>query len=363
MDYNTKSLPKKHFTKEQIEHFRAVNTADFMNWYQPGSVVLLNGSYRLKNDHSMVFNGIWARDFSAPESSKQGQRNPVPGLDAVMQLCSLNFYQAACAINDFFNAKLPSSCPPVETALTRTLLQKRLEDRTYENATNSWEVFAYLTKTRHIHPEVVKQNFRNGNIYVEKLPKGYNILFPMYDCDVPTEDEIVGFERCGILSNKDFRYKGSITAVPNEYFDIWFSIPQANCKAAVYVFESAIDALSFQSLVHLGKLKLPEDKTIIFLSLRGVHFKILEHFLINTPETDEIVLCVDADEAGDNLCKQVEARLKDEYMISQMRTPLIKSTAKDWNEVLRVIEQNLESTIGKSPHIPYIENEKGELPF
>ena len=125
-DY-TKSLPKKHFSKEQLQQFREINLPAFLLWYDKGSVVFANGSYRLTDNQSVVLNGKWARDFAAEKSPTLPRQNPASDITAIEQICGLNFYQAAFAINDFLSSGTGANTPAVEKTLTVERLEREID--------------------------------------------------------------------------------------------------------------------------------------------------------------------------------------------------------------------------------------------
>lgn len=96
----------------------------------------------------------------------------------------------------------------------------------------------------------------------------------------------------------------------------------------LYVFESAIDLISFVQL-------FPENlKEQSYLALGGVGGKALEHFLTTHKNVKDVYLCLDSDEAGDNACLRLAKQIPESLRIIR-----IKPTLKDWNELI----QNLDS--------------------
>lgn len=330
-DY-TKALPKKHFSKEQLQQFREINLPAFLLWYDKGSVVFANGSYRLTDNQSVVLNGKWARDFAAEKSPTLTRQNPASDITAIEQICGLNFYQAAFAINDFLSSGTGANTPAVEKTLTVERLEREIDAGKYEPAGSSKTAWAYLTATRHIVPEVVRDYLKKDHLYIEPLPRGCNILFVITEPAKPLT--ICGFERCGVLSGSGYRYKGSIIAIPNTSFADVIESGQAD-RSRVFVFESAIDVMSFRSLIALGKVPFPQNERWVLLSLRGLHRQMLLNRLDFDGAKAEIVLCVDNDEAGEQFCDNV---IRHEQgtgrAIYTLRDVLKGCGAKDWNDLL-----------------------------
>ena len=89
------------------------------------------------------------------------------------------------------------------------------------------------------------------------------------------------------------------------------------------VFEAPIDLLSFIEL-------FPKNwQQHNYLSLGGVSGKALQQFLSERPDVERVFLCLDADKAGEDACKRLEALLPDTVSVTR-----IQPCMKDWNDVL-----------------------------
>lgn len=334
-DYKKGNLPKKHFSKERLNYLREhTNLADFFSWYAPDSVIKWDGSYRLASNHSVVLNGIWYRDFAAPESNVPGKKNPVCGIDAVMQHFDLNFYQAVHAVNDFTNEHLSSAFPPIESLLTVEKLAEHIKNGTYIPFDGNINAWAYLERTRKIPAEIIRAYNKEKLLYVEPLENGVNLLFARYD---PEDGKtILGFERCGVLSNKENRFKGCISASPNSVFWRVLSPKESSSPPIheVYVFESAIDVMSFEAMVQAGLIYIPSDRYAELISLGGLKPNSLKKYLEHSQPNGEVILCVDADKAGDIFEEKVLDYMGERGACSK-RYILTEHGTKDWNELLK----------------------------
>lgn len=117
-----------------------------------------------------------------------------------------------------------------------------------------------------------------------------------------------------------------------------FSLPR-NEKKTLYVFESAIDCLSFVELQREGNRMWKPDN---YLSLSGVYQSCdefspdtplplaLAQFLESSPQIEKIQLCLDADETGQNAAQTLISLLKKSFDI----TYLPPAHGKDYNEML-----------------------------
>jgi len=94
----------------------------------------------------------------------------------------------------------------------------------------------------------------------------------------------------------------------------------------LYAFESAIDLLSFLTLVEAGEIKADIENSVL-LSLGGVKPEVLYTCLNAYEVAERVFLCVDNDEAGENFLngfRGIEG-------FTELRP---KSIYKDWNDQL-----------------------------
>ena len=335
----TNQLPKKHFGKEQQARMRSINLECFMLWYDSTLIYRPDSSCRLVANKSVVLHEQWARDFAKDDCNISGQKNPCTGLDFCMQYLGLTFYQAMYVINEFFNEPQAQEAP-LETHTTMEQIRERLKSESYIPAAGNRQVFAYLLKTRHIELEVIRDFQRAKCLYAEVLPKGYNLLFPFWDFEREEEGEIIGFERCGLLSDgQEHRYKGCIVTEPHTCFSYIQNSPITNKKGVLMVFESAIDMMSFLSLVASHKIRLPIDRAVTMISVRGLHYKAYKQYIDQHPNIAHVVLCVDGDEAGNRFAEKVKREEERDYSVTVLSAYLVSNGVKDWNELLKVAER------------------------
>lgn len=322
-------LPKKNFSKEKIALMNSTNLEWFVLWYDSTLIKREDKSCRLVSNHSIVLNDCFAFDFAKANSNKQGEKNPCRPLDFCVQYLGFTFCQALYLMNEYLST-ISNGSQPMETKLTTELLNKQMKDGRYVKAVSNKQVYAYLLLTRKIDPLVIRALQHQECLYAEVLSKGYNVAFPLFN-DLA---EIVGFELCGVLSNKDdYRYKGSVVAEPNSCF-YYVNTPKdtAGQQASLFVFESAIDVASFMSLVATKKVILPKGKSNYMISLRGLHYKILAKFIDEHPDIDNVNICVDCDKAGKGFFEEVKSKVA--LPINDFGTFLQEHNAKDWNELL-----------------------------
>ena len=57
-------FPRECFSKAQCSNMRSIDLIDFMYWYEPTMLIKSKGNVRLKDNKSVVLNGIWCKDFA-----------------------------------------------------------------------------------------------------------------------------------------------------------------------------------------------------------------------------------------------------------------------------------------------------------
>lgn len=150
----------------------------------------------------------------------------------------------------------------------------------------------------------IEQNFKNSNaVFVHKNEKG----------------ETVGGEIQGINSFK--RYKGIVSGTGNSAFT-FMPVPSKDGKPdRAYIFESAIDLMSFYSFCNKKKLE-----GAVFISMAGLKPTVPKKL---QEQGVKIISCVDNDDAG----RKFEA--ENGFVRSEsVKKILDEQGFKDWNELL-----------------------------
>lgn len=174
-----------------------------------------------------------------------------------------------------------------------------------ERADNMRRVFAYLCQTRKISTEIVSQLAHLRLLYQDV--RG-NAVFVHRD----NSDNAIGAEIQGTYSQK--RYKGVAKGTVDSVFSIKFGEPR-KC----YVFESAIDLLSFWQLADRQKIQ-----GSLLVSMAGLKYSSIK-WIADSGMT--IYSCTDNDSAGREFtlyhgfrsCQQI----------------LEENSVKDFNELLQ----------------------------
>lgn len=197
--------------------------------------------------------------------------------------------------------------------------EKKKELELPEKNPDMKKVFAYLCKTRMLKPENVTELAKAGLLYQDK--KG-NAVFLHKDED----GKIVGAEIQG--TNTFQRFKGVASGTSDSVFSVKIGEPK-KC----YVFESAIDLLSFKQLAKPEKIQ-----NSLLVSMAGLK----PNSLTKIAESGmKMYACVDNDEAGIKFT-QVNG-------LVPCRKILEENSVKDYNDLLKKISAKTEQQTQNAP--------------
>lgn len=187
--------------------------------------------------------------------------------------------------------------------------------------------YAYLVQTRKLDKEIVGDLMKQGLIYEDV--RG-NAIFVGKDKEGNPK---YAFARG---TNTEVRYMGEVSGSDKKYS---FSLPGKN--NTLYITESAIDLLSYQTLLkkHNCMKELEESH---FLSLAGVNTVALDRYLSDF-KINKIVCCLDNDEAGKEAVNKIAESYGENYQVT-VHMP----KAKDFNMQLTNEIEELELMIGDS---------------
>ena len=193
-------------------------------------------------------------------------------------------------------------------------------------AQSTRRIFAYLTKTRRIAPEVLRPFLRRGLIYEDAAH--HNAVF-------------VGHDEAGTA-----RYAMLRSTASNSGFKIEQAGSDKSCGfcmkgsgQTLYVCEAAIDALSVATLRKLGGRDWRKGS---YLSLGGVTASeeilppALERQLKNFP-FKRVVLALDNDDKGQRASQNIFRMLKERHPEIELKVCVPQE--KDFNDQLRIKRQ------------------------
>lgn len=196
-------------------------------------------------------------------------------------------------------------------------------------------VFSYL-KSRGIDARKVKACIDEGTIYQTEMYWQLNEDTGEYEAHrcspavvfVGKDAEGVARYACTRSTVGDFKYD----AIGSDK-SYAFTIPDGKSKA-VWVFESAIDALSHATLSNYAKTRYSAHR----VSLGGVSPAALMQFLDNHPDVCYINLALDSDKQGREATEQITAALSERFGAALGDTVRVydhpPTVGKDYNEEL-----------------------------
>lgn len=184
-----------------------------------------------------------------------------------------------------------------------------------EKADNMKKVFAYLCQTRKIDSKIVSELAKDGLLYQDK--RGNAVFVHRNE-----KGEIIGAEIQGTNSEK--RYKGVAQGTRDSVFAVKIGDHPNKC----YVFESAIDLMSFKQLANPEKIN-----SSILVSMAGLK----PNSLKNIAESGlKMYSCVDNDEAG--------KKFTESNNLIPCHLILEQHNVKDYNELLQKLTRKISNT-------------------
>lgn len=178
-------------------------------------------------------------------------------------------------------------------------------------------VFAYLTKSRCLSPQIVRCLIHKKFIYEDK--RG-NCVFVGYD----KNGNAAYAQMRTTNTNSKFRMDAYGSDKENSFYIKGYN------KQKVFVFESPIDLLSHATLVNISSGNPREWLNSTRLSLGGNSDVALERFVQDYSEIEEIYFCVDNDKGGDIAIERYAQKYEDMgYKVNR-----ILPKNKDFNEDL-----------------------------
>lgn len=193
-----------------------------------------------------------------------------------------------------------------------------------EKADNMKRVFAYLCQSRKIIPELVSQLAHDGLLYQDT--RG-NAVFVHKD----DNGKIIGAEIQGTSSFQ--RYKGVAAGTSDSVFAVKIGEPK-KC----YVFESAIDLLSFKQLANQEKIN-----NSVLVSMAGLKPNSIKKL---AESGMKMYSCVDNDEAG--------IKFTESNNLTACRKILEDHGVKDYNDLLKSLtpqsQQKTQTAPQKNTH-------------
>ena len=302
-----------YYSKEAIAEVKKMDLLTYLENYEPYELVKLSdGIYTTKEHDSLkISNGLWfwwSRGIGGKSALKY-----------LTEVRGMSFINAVDRI-----ASKTAILPAIPAKIEHKEKPKKLIlPAVYRYATN---VANYLTQVRGIDSEIVDYCIQNGFIYESK--KYHSAVFVGYDSN--NIAKYAAFRACD-----NSRVMGDCSGSSKEYS---FRLIGSKSNDTVHLFESAIDVLSYATLI---KMLEGDWKKYNLISLSGVYMpkdKIedskvpiaLEKYFEEHPNTKQIYLHLDNDIAGRLMTKALQTILPNDIKVIDNPTPF----GKDVNDFL-----------------------------
>ena len=313
------NMRQGYVTQEQIDKAKEMDLLTYLQSYEPDELVRVNANVYTTRAHDSlkISNGKWCW-----WSRGVGGRS---ALDYLIKVRGMDFM---AAVQQLYGCQGYAPSPPVNTTKP-SVKPPFVLPKPY---VNNERVLRYLTG-RGIEPEILEYCVKTGRLYEDER---HNCVF-------------VGFDGSGKAEYAMLR-SSSPTSVFLREADgsdkrYAFALSFHQGLDTVYLFESAIDLLSFASL------QKDEWRQFNCLSLSGVYQPrktlsetplpaALAQHLHDHHEIRHIALCLDNDDAGRLAAQTICALLPDRYTTEL----LLPDKGKDYNRQLQ-IEKGLSPAI------------------
>lgn len=314
-----KNTRQSYVTREQIEQAKQMNLQSYLHAYEPNELVRINSDIYTTRTHDSlkISNGKWCW-----WSRGIGGRS---ALDYLVKVRGMEFVEA---VQQLCGCMQYAPVPPVITVKP----PKKPPFALPKPYANNERVLRYLT-SRGIDPEILSYCIKTGRLYEDE---SHNCVF-------------VGFDGSGQAKYAMLRSSSPTSVFLREANSsdkrYSFCLPFHQVTDTVYLFESAIDLLSFATL------RKDSWQDFNYLSLSGVYQPkriiaetplpaALAQYLHDHPYVRHIVLCLDNDEAG-RFAAQTICTLLPERFTTKL---LLPDKGKDYNHQLQ-IEKGISSAI------------------
>ncbi len=286
-------MDDEKITKEQIESARGANLAEYFQTH--GYECELRRDELHVKGYGGFFVNVNTNQWTCFSENKGGTN----AVNCLTEMLGMDF---KTAVRELAGGSI--SYTPRRENNSFSAVKKQLV--LPEKADNMKKVFAYLCQTRKINSEIVSQLAHDKLLYQDT--RG-NAVFVHRD----KNGKIVGAEIQG--TNSEIRYKGVAQGTSGE-------------PKKAYVFESAIDLLSFKQLANPEKIQ-----NSVLVSMTGLKPNTLKSLMENGVK---MFSCVDNDEAGIN------------FTTTNKLTPcqkiLAENGVKDYNELLQKFSKTFTQT-------------------
>ena len=299
---NEKSAPKSY--REHTDRTKEINAelitearnADLANYF------ISSGYEYEKNRNEVHIKGFGGLNINTEKNSwyhfseRRGGSNPI---NCLTEVIGMDFKEAVKELTGQTFERAAYQKPAVSES------EKSSKDFSLpERDNNCKKIYAYFISTRHIDKSVIDEMVKSRSLYQDK--KG-NAVFVRRD----ENGNAIGAEVHGTNTYK--RYKGIVGEGDNA-FSFKIGKPEK-----VYVFESAVDLMSFKEIANPEKIN-----NSVLISMGGLKAAAFEQY---REQGIPIFACVDNDIAGEKFIS--------DNNLKSCNKVLKENGVKDWNELIQ----------------------------
>lgn len=302
---------------EQIEAAKQVDILDYLQCHEPGNLKREGANrYTLRDHDSLVIsNGKWvwfSHGFGCETATALNYLIKVRGYDFVDAVQTLTGETA-----------VPTRGKPDKTKAPPEKKPFILPPRNTDNR----RVIAYL-QSRGIDRDSIMDCIARGDLY--ESASYHNCVFTGKNEESKT--------RFACVRSTTGRFRRDVDGSDKRY---GFLLPPKKSEngCAVAIFESAIDALSHQTMCKRGYLDWDGWR----LSLSGGSLLALTHFVEKHPEISHVSVCTDRDEAGQKLAEKIEALPAKDERFGRIAVEVSPPIAgNDYNDTLTMLQSKVQ---------------------
>jgi len=307
-----------YFDKEAVRVAGSIDLLTYLEQTEPGEIVRQGvGRYTTRSHDSLTMsNGKWYW-FSRGIGGRSA-------LDFLIKGRGRSFQEAVSELLRFGHL-IPEANPE------KWMRERRIF--TLPPKTGDGEKVITYLRGRAIHPEVIELQLASGAVYES--------AYKFSDSGKTRAQAVfLGFDENGDPRYAHIRglegsFKGDAAGSDKRYP---FAIKPETASSTLHVFESAIDLLSFASLLRYGHCGY---SGIHMISLGGIQMAgkeqrlplALKRTLDTYPDIGKITLCLDNDAAGIVAAYSIKAALEKDYEVVVSPPP----KGKDYNDYLCLI--------------------------
>ena len=297
-----------YYSKEEIEKAREMDLLTYLRFYEPENLVRLHGDVYCTRQHDSlkISNGKWmwwSRGFGGSSA-----------LDYLTKVKGISFSDAMEILTGTKETAPSFFMPSPEKNECKRLLLP-------EKNRSTKHIKKYLMR-RGITRNIIEKCIEDGILFESKLY--HNCIFIGKDaCKNP---RYAAFRAC-----TDERIMGEAAGSDKSYP---FRIEAPN-SPVLHLFESAIDLLSYASLVQRRSCRWNDENLLsmvgISVSKHGSIPLALRRFLDDNPQIREIEIHFDRDTAGRSAAASLSKALEGRYLVINSPPP----QGKDYNDYLK----------------------------